>query len=279
MPTPFSSHIRPRLFLLGLTVPALLCTAAAAPPLLTVPAGAVATLQPGTVPLNGPQQRELVPGVQVCVGTGSATVAEGGVRRLLTAGQCFQVPAPRSLVSSLRSLAASWVPSSRKAGTVNAESRGEDRCGDRAPGVALPTTYALETLAVPVASRPYPNALEVTSGINGRLYRAEKAAPGADFTVPTAALQRADHMDIRDGAGKLLYRGAVSHVVFSERGDDEDAAPAAQARQLLETGLLEYALPAYSLLKHAGEQDAANELLTVIRACFVVPPPEGGGQR
>ncbi|GHF43190.1 hypothetical protein HNQ07_002013 [Deinococcus metalli] len=273
MPQP-AARCRPHPLLVGLL---LLCSpaAAAASPQLTLPAGAVAVLQPSAVQITGPQQRPLEPGTQVCVSTGSAGVSDGGVRHPLTAGQCYQVPAPRSLLASLVSLAASWLPTSRKAGTVNAESRGEGRCGDQPPRVALPSTYTLDAVMVPVASRPYPNTVEVVGAGNETLYRAEQARPGLGFAVPVTAFERADHIVVRDGTGKLLYRGAVSRVVF----DDASRAtpPAEQAQRLLETGLIDYALPAYSLLLQADEVDAATQLLAAIRTCFVVQPPAAAG--
>ncbi|MFC4425218.1 hypothetical protein [Deinococcus navajonensis] len=256
---------------LSSTGPALAQVASSAT--LTLPAGSAVTLRPAGVPLKGPQQVPLTPGAQVCVSAGSATISLGGVRRVVGLGRCYQVPAPRSLVGSLLSVVQSWVPRSRQAGTANAESRGDARCPEQSPGIALPRDFPLNVLKVPIMVPPHPRVLEVYGSRGQRLYRAEQGQPDRGFEVPVALLRLAGRVDVRDGLGDLIYSGDVRQVDFPVTKVPAGAAGLTEkARQLLDTGLVEYVLPAYSLLDQAGERQAADQLLhDVIEVCFVGP--------
>lgn len=243
-------------------------------PNLTLPAGSAVTLRPAGVQLKGPHQVSLTPGAQVCVSAGSATISLGGVRRVVGPGRCYQVPAPRSLVGSLLSVVQSWLPRSRQASTANAESRGDARCPEQLPGIALPRDFPLNVLKVPIMVPPHPRVLEVYGSRGQRLYRAEQGQAGRGFEVPVAVLRLPGRVDVRDGLGDLIYSGAVKQVDFPVTNVSTGAAGLTEkARQLLDTGLIEYVLPAYTLLDQAGERQAAEQLLhDVIEVCFVVGP-------
>ncbi|UBV44121.1 hypothetical protein LAJ19_15040 (plasmid) [Deinococcus taeanensis] len=241
---------------------------------LTLAAGAVATIRPAGVQVKGPQQVPLAPGSQVCVSAGSASVSDGGVRRSVAPGRCYQLPAPQSVLGSLLSVAQSWLPKSRQASTVNAESRAGVTCGESTPGIALPRDYPLPTLLIPVSLPPEPT-LVLYGRQNQPLYSQQENRPGMGFEVPVAHLRRSSRVVIRDAFGDLIYSGSVSVVDFpsSARGTTPTVLND-RARQLLDTGLPEYLVPAYSLLSHTGESQAAGALLDkAIRVCFVSPTP------
>ena len=234
---------------------------------LMLPVGTQARIRPAGQTYNGPAQVLLAPGDQACVTAGSASVTSGGVRRTLKAGACYQVPAPRSLLSSLAAVVSSWVPSSRKAGTANAESR-NIKCDLATPGVSIPRDYPLRSLLVPITYPPNPRTLRLFSAPDEVLYTAEQGEADASFTVPLAAFKHARRLQVVNAFGETIYDGPVQWVDFAGPGGKDAAGLAERARQLLDTGLSEYLLPAYSLLVQAGEAQAARTLLDdVINAC------------
>ncbi|GGR23500.1 hypothetical protein [Deinococcus ruber] len=233
---------------------------------LTLPAGAHAVVRPDTHDYSGPLQLSLKAGDQTCVSAGAATLTSGGVRRVLKAGSCYQLPAPRSLFSSLMGVASSWVPKTRAASTVGAESRAAVKCSVTPPNILLPRDYPLSTLRVPISYPPDPPTLRLYGPQNQVLYRAARGPSDASFSVPVALLNGARRLEVTDALGSVVYSGTVQWVDFPAGS----ATLNERARQLLDTGLIEYLLPAYTLLMQAGEAPAAQTLLdTVISVCYL----------
>lgn len=237
---------------------------------LILPAGAHAVVRPDTHEYSGPLQLSLKAGDQTCVTAGSATLTGSGVRRVLKTGSCYQLPAARSLLSSLMAVASSWIPKSRAAGTVGAESRGDQKCSLTPPSILLPRDYPLASLLVPISYPPDPPTLRLYGLQNEVLYSVERGPADLAFSVPVPLLKGARRLEVTDALGNPVYGGTVQWVDFPAGTAKGSATPKERARQLLDTGLIEYLLPAYSLLLQAGEAQAAQVLLdTVIKPCYL----------
>ena len=240
------------------------------PSTLVLPAGAHAVVRPSTQEYTGPLRLALKAGDQTCVTAGSATLTSGGVRRALKAGSCYQLPAARSLFSSLMAVASSWIPKTRVAGTVGAESRAGQKCSLTPPGILLPRDLPLTSLLVPISYPPDPPTLRLYGPQNQVLYSAERGPSDLAFSVPVAMVREARRLEVTDALGTSVYSGSVQEVDFPAGNAGGAATPKERARQLLDTGLIEYLLPAYSLLIQAGEAPAAQVLLdTVIKPCYL----------
>lgn len=240
------------------------------PSILVLPAGAHAVVRPDTHEYTGPLQIPLQAGDQTCITAGSATLTSGGVRRALKVGSCYQLPAARSLLSSLMAVASSWIPRTRAASTVGAESRGDQKCSLTPPSILLPRDLPLTTLLVPISYPPDPPTLRLYGPQNQVLYSVERGPSDPNFSVPVPLLKEARRLEVTDALATPVYSGSVQWVDFPAGTATGSATPKERARQLLDTGLIEYLLPAYTLLVQAGEAPAAQVLLdTVIRPCYL----------
>ncbi|MFC4454723.1 hypothetical protein [Deinococcus sonorensis] len=237
---------------------------------LTLPAGSRVTVRPAGLEYRGPLEVPLSAGDQACVAAGTVSVTASGVRRSLRAGECLQVPAPRSLLTSLTDVVRSWLPKSRSAGTTNAESRAAEACSEAAPDLLLPRDYPLPTLQLPVTYPPDPRTVRVYGPQGQLLYQATQTQPDQGFDLPLAPLRQATEVEVSDALEQAIYRGPVQWVEFPGPAGLDPAALTERARALLDTGLIGYTVPAYTLLLRAGETEAAQTLYRdVIHPCFV----------
>ncbi|AWN23972.1 hypothetical protein DKM44_12650 [Deinococcus irradiatisoli] len=125
---------------------------------------------------------------------------------------------------------------------------------------------------MPITYPPNPRTLRLFGTSAQVLYTAKQGEVDVGFTVPVAALKNASRLEVVDAFGAILYSGPVQWIDFAKPTDKNAAGLAERARQLLDTGLSDYLLAAYSLLMEAGEVQAAQALLSdVISVCYVAP--------
>lgn len=209
-----------------------------------------------------PLTLSLAPGDQLCVLQGRARLVRKEERRL-GPGECFQVPAPRSVVQSFTEFVRGLFARPRSATATILQSRGGE-C-EQAPAVHLPLGFALPQLLVPASGRPNPKTLKLLDAAGAEVYRLESSEDRAVFAVPGEALAKASRLQILNSRDQVLYAGDIFRVEFAEAlpQDPREAAVA-----LLATGLTDYAHAAYSYLVRAGASQEAKALEEGIRVNF-----------
>lgn len=209
-----------------------------------------------------PLTLSLAPGDQLCVLQGRARLVLKDERRL-GPGECFQVPAPRSVVQSFAQFVQGLFARPRSATATTLQSRGGE-C-EQAPAVHLPRSFALPELLVPASGRPNPKTLKLLDAAGEEVYRLESGEDRAVFAVPGEALAKASRLQILNSRGQVLYAGDIFRVEFAEPLPQD---PREAAMTLLATGLTDYAHAAYSLLVSAGAAQEAKSLEEQIRVSF-----------